>query len=70
MDAIDAMMASGTAHSGMVAKLAACRHALDGGVTDVSIVAGRGVCDFDGGAAAPRIDRSRICDGCAQSEGR
>ncbi len=42
------MTAAGTAHSGMVAKLAACRHALNGGVADVSIVAGRGVRDFDG----------------------
>ena len=48
-EAIADMMASGTAHSGMIAKLAACRRALDGGVTDVSIVAGR-VADF---ATAP-----------------
>ena len=41
------LMSSGTAHSGMVAKLTACRHALDGGVSQVSIVAGRGVQDFD-----------------------
>ena len=30
----------------MIAKLAACRHALEGGVTDISIVSGRGVTDF------------------------
>lgn len=47
---IDALIASGAAHSGMIAKLAACRRALAGGVTDVSIVSGRGVQDF---AAAP-----------------
>lgn len=41
------LTAAGTAHSGMVAKLTACRHALTGGVSDVSIVAGRGVEDFD-----------------------
>lgn len=41
------LTASGTAHSGMVAKLIACRRALSGGVADVSIVAGRGVEDFD-----------------------
>jgi len=41
------LTASGTAHSGMVAKLTACRHAVTGGVRDVSIVAGRGVEDFD-----------------------
>ena len=45
-EAIDDMTASGTAHSGMVAKLAACRRALDGGVTDIAIVSGRGVTDF------------------------
>ena len=41
------MTASGTAHSGMVAKLTACTQALSRGVRDVSIVAGRGVEDFD-----------------------
>ena len=40
------MMASGVAHSGMVAKLAACRLAFKGGVTDISIVAGRGCSDY------------------------
>jgi acetylglutamate kinase len=39
--AIDAMTASGAAHSGMIAKLVACRTALDAGVGDVSIVTGR-----------------------------
>lgn len=43
---IDAMTRSGAAHSGMVAKLAACRAALVAGVTDVSIVSGRDVDDF------------------------
>jgi acetylglutamate kinase len=50
VDAIDAMMASGVAHSGMVAKLGACRLAFASGVTDISIVAGRGAADF---ATAP-----------------
>lgn len=45
-DDIDRMTASGAAHSGMIAKLAACRVALDGGVADISIVTGRGVSDF------------------------
>jgi acetylglutamate kinase len=44
---IDRMTASGAAHSGMIAKLAACRHALEGGVAEVAIVSGRGVSDFD-----------------------
>ena len=45
-DDIDRMTASGEAHSGMVAKLAACRQALAGGVSDIAIVSGRGVADF------------------------
>ena len=43
---IDGMLAAGTAHSGMVAKLAACRHALESGVRDVSIVTGRTRLEF------------------------
>ena len=50
VDAIDAMMASGVAHSGMVAKLGACRLAFRSGVTDISIVGGRGVDDFTAAA--------------------
>ena len=46
VDAIDAMTASGVAHSGMVAKLGACRLAFASGVTDISIVAGRRAVDF------------------------
>lgn len=49
------LTASGTAHSGMVAKLTACRHALSGGVGEVSIVAGRGVEDFE------RAVGTRVC---------
>jgi acetylglutamate kinase len=48
------LTASGTAHSGMVAKLVACRHAIAAGVRDVSIVAGRAIDDFDQ-AAGTRI---------------
>jgi acetylglutamate kinase len=44
---IDRMTSSGAAHSGMIAKLAACRRALDGGVAEVAIVSGRGVSDFE-----------------------
>ena len=46
MDAVNGMIASGVAHSGMVAKLAACRVAVDAGVADVAIVRGRGIDDF------------------------
>lgn len=56
-DAIGAMTQSGAAHSGMVAKLTACRHALEAGVNAVSIVQGRGVVDFET-AAGTRIVRA------------
>lgn len=51
---IDAMVASGAAHSGMVAKLTACRRALAAGVSDITIVSGRGAQDF-GAAPGTRI---------------
>jgi acetylglutamate kinase len=47
LESIDDMIASGAAHSGMIAKLAACREALLAGVEEVSIVPGRGATDFD-----------------------
>lgn len=47
MEAVDTMVDTGQAHSGMVAKLAACRKAVLAGVDDVSIVAGRGVTDLE-----------------------
>jgi len=46
-DGVAAMIASGTAHSGMIAKLTACRHAMTGGVEEVAIVSGRGVANFN-----------------------
>ena len=39
--AIEALVGSGAASAGMVAKLAACRGALDRGVAEVAIVEGR-----------------------------
>ena len=45
---VDRMTASGEAHSGMVAKLAACRRAIHGGVPDVAIVCGRSGVDYLG----------------------
>ena len=59
LDDIDEMTASGAAHSGMVAKLAACRHALLSGVTDVRIVSGRAVDDFIA-AAGTAIQRELV----------
>jgi acetylglutamate kinase len=47
LERVDAMIASGEAHSGMVAKLVACRHAIARGVAEVSIVNGRGAADFE-----------------------
>ena len=44
---VDAMTAAGTAHSGMVAKLAACRLAAGRGVGNVTIVDGRGAGDYE-----------------------
>jgi acetylglutamate kinase len=58
LEDIDAMTASGVAHSGMVAKLVACRRALDGGVGDVSVVSGRGAADY-AVATGTRIDAGR-----------
>jgi acetylglutamate kinase len=55
---MDAMIASGTAHSGMIAKLAACRRALDGGVKEVAIVSGRAVTEF---ATAPGTRIAATC---------
>jgi acetylglutamate kinase len=45
-DTIDAMTASGVAHSGMIAKLQACRRAFASGVQEVAIVTGRNVSDY------------------------
>ena len=47
LEDVDAMIASGEAHSGMVAKLIACRSALAAGVPEVAIVSGRGAANFD-----------------------
>lgn len=54
IEQVDAMIASGEAHSGMVAKLRACRNALTHGVNEVSVVAGRGANDFEA-AAGTRV---------------
>ena len=46
VDEIDRMAAEGAAHSGMLAKLTACRRALMAGVAEVSIVSGRSTTDM------------------------
>jgi acetylglutamate kinase len=53
------LTASGTAHSGMVAKLTACQRALGGGVGEVSIIAGRDVEDYEQ-AAGTRLVSSGV----------
>jgi acetylglutamate kinase len=63
-DDIDRMTASGEAHSGMIAKLAACRRAIDRGVHEVAIVSGRNVSDFEG-APGTRIALSASASGRA-----
>lgn len=54
MAQMDALIGSGAAHSGMIAKLAACRAAISGGVAQVSIVTGRAVTDY-ASAAGTRL---------------
>lgn len=53
---VDSMIASGTAHSGMIAKLEACRRAITAGVAEVAIVNGRATADYSG-APGTRISR-------------
>jgi acetylglutamate kinase len=59
LEGIDRMIASGDAHSGMVAKLTACRAALAGGVREVAIVTGRAVEDY-GTASGTVIHREMV----------
>ncbi len=56
---IDVMIAAGTAHSGMVAKLAACRRALAAGVMEVAVVSGRNVEDYET-ATGTRIEAEAL----------
>ncbi len=59
LDEIDAMTVSGAAHSGMVAKLAACRHAALAGVTRVAIVSGRASHDLLTADGTQIVSRAR-----------
>jgi len=69
VEAVDAMTASGEVHSGMVAKLAACRMAIERGVNDVRIVSGRGVTDFND-AVGTRVMRAVTAVADAHPDGR
>ena len=59
VEGMDGMIAAGTVHSGMVAKLTACRYALLHGVGNVAIVHGHGVDDFTA-ARGTRIEREMV----------
>lgn len=48
LDALDALLADGTATAGMIAKLVACRAAVEGGVAHVQLVCGRDHDPFSG----------------------
>jgi acetylglutamate kinase len=60
IDEIDEMAAAGAAHSGMIAKLQACRRAVMAGVADVSIVSGRGAADTTGGPGTRIVARAAV----------
>jgi acetylglutamate kinase len=65
VDAVDDMTASGEAHSGMIAKLVACRTAIDQGVHDVRIVSGSDLTDLDaapGTRVTGRLAAARVTD--------
>ena len=68
LEGIDRMIASGDAHSGMVAKLTACRAALIAGVTEVAIVGGRGVADY-ASASGTVIHRETVARGARAGVG-
>ena len=67
LDGIDALIASGTASAGMVAKLSACRAALEAGVASVRIIDGR---RLDAGEATERAPGTRIIGRKVELEGR
>jgi acetylglutamate kinase len=60
LEQVDHMIATGEAHSGMVAKLRACRAAMAHGVSEVAIIAGRGAVDFDVAAGTRLVSACRV----------
>ena len=60
IDALEEMTASGVAHSGMVAKLAACRDAALAGVPRVAIVSGRGSADLASAPGTAIVPRASV----------
>lgn len=67
LDGIDALISSGTATAGMVAKLSACRTALEAGVGTVHIIDGH---RLDAGEAAERAPGTRIVKSRMELEGK
>ena len=67
LDGIDALIAGGTATAGMVAKLSACRTALEAGVASVRIIDGR---RLDAGEATDRAPGTRIIGRKVELEGK
>lgn len=61
--AIEEMTAAGVAHSGMVAKLLACRRAFEAGVPEVSIVSGRQVDDYRTAAGTKLVSAANVASG-------
>lgn len=60
IDEVDKMTASGVAHSGMVAKLAACRHAALAGIARVAIVSGRDSADLVSAPGTEIVPEPRV----------
>jgi acetylglutamate kinase len=58
--AIAALLAEGTATAGMIAKLRACQHAIDGGVDAVVIVDGRDAAALDAAATSTAPARATL----------
>jgi acetylglutamate kinase len=67
LDGIDALIASGTATAGMVAKLSACRTALEAGVASVRIIDGR---RLDAGEITEHAPGTRIVGRKVELEGK
>jgi acetylglutamate kinase len=67
VDGIDTLIAGGTATAGMMAKLSACRAALEAGVASVRIIDGRGL---DAGGSLEQAPGTRIIGRKVELEGK
>jgi acetylglutamate kinase len=66
LDEITRMAANGAAHSGMLAKLNACRRALIAGVGDVAIVSGRATADITNAPGTRIVAGAVLQQGCME----